>query len=153
MPEISRNAPCPCGSGRKYKKCCLDQDQKAESKQLKAQQEEAREELGNFVQYAEALEELTNRANDLICAEEWDKAQKACEQLKKRFPEEIDGDHRFYEYYRARGNLLKAKEYAEATLSFVEQNDGFDPEFSSELKEDIAAFQARIETDAGGSSG
>jgi hypothetical protein len=23
MPKISRNAPCPCGSGKKYKKCCL----------------------------------------------------------------------------------------------------------------------------------
>jgi uncharacterized protein YecA (UPF0149 family) len=21
-PKVSRNAPCPCGSGRKYKKCC-----------------------------------------------------------------------------------------------------------------------------------
>ncbi len=23
MPKIGRNAPCPCGSGRKYKKCCM----------------------------------------------------------------------------------------------------------------------------------
>jgi hypothetical protein len=23
-PKIGRNAPCPCGSGRKYKKCCID---------------------------------------------------------------------------------------------------------------------------------
>lgn len=23
-PKISRNDPCPCGSGKKYKKCCLD---------------------------------------------------------------------------------------------------------------------------------
>jgi len=23
MPSISRNAPCPCGSGKKYKQCCL----------------------------------------------------------------------------------------------------------------------------------
>lgn len=23
MPDIGRNEPCPCGSGRKYKKCCL----------------------------------------------------------------------------------------------------------------------------------
>lgn len=23
LPTISRNAPCPCGSGKKYKKCCL----------------------------------------------------------------------------------------------------------------------------------
>ena len=22
MSQISRNAPCPCGSGKKYKKCC-----------------------------------------------------------------------------------------------------------------------------------
>jgi len=22
MPEIGRNAPCPCGSGRKFKQCC-----------------------------------------------------------------------------------------------------------------------------------
>ncbi len=22
--SIGRNEPCPCGSGRKYKKCCLD---------------------------------------------------------------------------------------------------------------------------------
>ncbi len=25
--EIGRNAPCPCGSGKKYKNCCLDKDQ------------------------------------------------------------------------------------------------------------------------------
>ncbi len=23
LPEVGRNAPCPCGSGKKYKKCCL----------------------------------------------------------------------------------------------------------------------------------
>ena len=22
--KIGRNAPCPCGSGKKYKKCCLN---------------------------------------------------------------------------------------------------------------------------------
>ncbi len=22
-PKVGRNTPCPCGSGRKYKKCCL----------------------------------------------------------------------------------------------------------------------------------
>lgn len=26
MKKIGRNDPCPCGSGRKYKKCCLDKD-------------------------------------------------------------------------------------------------------------------------------
>jgi uncharacterized protein YecA (UPF0149 family) len=23
-PKIGRNAPCPCGSGKKYKKCCIN---------------------------------------------------------------------------------------------------------------------------------
>lgn len=23
-PKINRNSPCPCGSGRKYKKCCIN---------------------------------------------------------------------------------------------------------------------------------
>jgi PAS domain-containing protein len=27
MGHISRNAPCPCGSGKKYKKCCLPKDE------------------------------------------------------------------------------------------------------------------------------
>ena len=22
VPKVGRNAPCPCGSGRKYKRCC-----------------------------------------------------------------------------------------------------------------------------------
>jgi uncharacterized protein YecA (UPF0149 family) len=24
VPKAGRNDPCPCGSGRKYKKCCLN---------------------------------------------------------------------------------------------------------------------------------
>jgi len=23
-PKIGRNKPCPCGSGKKYKKCCIE---------------------------------------------------------------------------------------------------------------------------------
>jgi hypothetical protein len=26
--EIGRNDPCPCGSGKKYKKCCMDKMEK-----------------------------------------------------------------------------------------------------------------------------
>ena len=30
VPKAGRNDPCPCGSGKKYKHCCLDQDRAAE---------------------------------------------------------------------------------------------------------------------------
>ena len=26
VPQLGRNEPCHCGSGRKYKKCCLEKD-------------------------------------------------------------------------------------------------------------------------------
>ena len=26
MAKIKRNAPCPCGSGKKYKQCCMARD-------------------------------------------------------------------------------------------------------------------------------
>lgn len=29
MAAIGRNAPCPCGSGLKYKRCCAQKPQKA----------------------------------------------------------------------------------------------------------------------------
>ncbi|HEU4534723.1 MAG TPA: SEC-C metal-binding domain-containing protein [Polyangiaceae bacterium] len=29
MTKIGRNDPCPCGSGKKYKKCCLAKDEQA----------------------------------------------------------------------------------------------------------------------------
>ena len=31
--KAGRNDPCPCGSGKKYKKCCLAKDQEASSRQ------------------------------------------------------------------------------------------------------------------------
>jgi len=32
--EIGRNEQCPCGSGKKYKRCCLEGDEKKRRKQL-----------------------------------------------------------------------------------------------------------------------
>lgn len=48
MNEIGRNDPCHCGSGKKYKKCHLAEDQVKESKALQKAQ---------FAPRADALEE------------------------------------------------------------------------------------------------
>lgn len=37
MPDIGRNDPCPCGSGKKYKKCCEAKDQAKEHAALESQ--------------------------------------------------------------------------------------------------------------------
>ena len=41
MAEIGRNDPCPCGSGRKYKKCCLASDE--ERWRVQARQDHVRD--------------------------------------------------------------------------------------------------------------
>ena len=32
--KVGRNDPCPCGSGKKYKQCCMKKDQEEERKRL-----------------------------------------------------------------------------------------------------------------------
>lgn len=39
--KTGRNEPCPCGSGKKYKKCHLQADEKAESAAMSKTAEEA----------------------------------------------------------------------------------------------------------------
>jgi hypothetical protein len=43
IPVVGRNEPCPCGSGRKYKQCCLDKDEtKARQTRAKTAEKEAK---------------------------------------------------------------------------------------------------------------
>ena len=99
------------------------------------------------MKYALELEELSNRANDLTRAGQWDDAEAACRELLERFPEEIDGHHRSYECYKAKGDVIGAKVHAEATLMMVESRDGFDPQFPARLKKDIARFEELVRED------
>ncbi|MFQ5796945.1 MAG: SEC-C metal-binding domain-containing protein [Candidatus Bipolaricaulia bacterium] len=39
--KIGRNDPCPCGSGKKYKKCCLPKDQQARHRRASRSEAEA----------------------------------------------------------------------------------------------------------------
>ena len=40
-PKIGRNGPCPCGSGRKYKHCCLPKYRAEQRKVLEEQRAQA----------------------------------------------------------------------------------------------------------------
>jgi len=41
MPKVRRNDPCPCGSGKKYKNCCMRQDRIRASRDLGFDREDA----------------------------------------------------------------------------------------------------------------
>ena len=62
MSAVGRNDPCPCGSGRKYKKCCLATTAQVSGAYTKAESESAWAALGRFASRAEF-------AGDLAAAE------------------------------------------------------------------------------------
>ncbi len=61
QPETGRNAPCPCGSGSKYKKCCLIKRQEYFEKQ--AEIEKQVEELIEKTVQTDIKESIKKRDN------------------------------------------------------------------------------------------
>ena len=49
--NIGRNDPCPCGSGKKYKKCCLLQDEKKQQSKIEDKSATSRKNVYNSKDY------------------------------------------------------------------------------------------------------
>jgi len=61
MPKVNRNDPCPCGSGKKYKNCCMRRDQISASRELSLSPLEGAvfDRLVQFVQLPRFNQDLT----------------------------------------------------------------------------------------------
>jgi tetratricopeptide (TPR) repeat protein len=124
MAKISRNAPCPCGSGKKYKKCCLLREEAEAAEQRKKMKQNIEE------VYAEIddLDDLSNSVIDLIENGDLDKAEAVCRDLMQRYPDQVDGIERLAMVYEARGENEKAVQYYLKTAELMRSNPGFDNE-------------------------
>ncbi|MEI6655464.1 MAG: SEC-C metal-binding domain-containing protein [Verrucomicrobiota bacterium] len=120
MAKVERNDPCPCGSGKKYKKCCLaadDQRQNASSGPRAA-----------GVTFMSDLDDLSNSVIDLIEAGDLTAAEAACRQLQQRYPEQVDGIMRLAAVQEAQGDRsAAARSYREAA-EFMRSHEGFEDE-------------------------
>ena len=153
MANIGRNDPCHCGSGKKYKRCCLDKDEAAEREVLASRVTppiispgqrspeivaEMREALGT-VSVDDEEDELTaasNAAVDLVKAGKLDEAEKAAQDLLERFPEVHDGYDRLGMVYEARGDKKQAAYYYRKVIEFIREHaDNYDPEFEAVFQE------------------
>jgi tetratricopeptide (TPR) repeat protein len=146
MAKTGRNDPCPCGSGKKYKRCCLENDQAAEHEALIAAAAEAEPavpipymQLGGDV--FEEEDELTTASNavvDLIKAGKLDDAEKGAQDLLARFPEVHDGYDRLAMVYQARGDTEKAAYYYRKVIDFIRENpDLYDPGFEEVFRKEL----------------
>jgi len=151
MPKTGRNHPCPCGSGKKYKHCCLEKDRAAEfaplatkRAELQAKREEQRQRLKNYGQSLagdeyENLDHDSNAVVDLIHAGKLDEAERAARELLVRYPEVIDGFDRLGMLHEARGQNREAADYYRKVLEMVLANpDYYDPEYPDVWRDRIA---------------
>ena len=128
MKKTGRNDPCPCGSGRKFKKCCIGQNHNKES-----------------VIYTD-LDELSNKVAMLIKQGRLDEAEGVCQELEHDYPDQIDGIHRLAQVYEARGDRKKAADYYRKAAEFAKTAEGFDEKSVENFMNDARRMESATST-------
>jgi tetratricopeptide (TPR) repeat protein len=137
MARLSRNAPCPCGSGKKYKNCCLPRDEK----RLVGGQGKEGEENENL--FETDLDALSNKIGDLINAGELDEAEQAARHLLVEFPEVVDGFMRLAQVFKAKGDKPNAVKYFREATEFMRSKPGwYDQESIQSLLDEASALES-----------
>jgi rubredoxin len=107
--KVGRNEGCHCGSGKKYKRCCLpaDEAKAAETASIAFTEHDQSDDewlCPDCGHERDELEEMSNRALDLIEAADFEEAERVCQELGARFPDCVDGTERLGQLYEARGD-------------------------------------------------
>jgi len=151
MAKIGRNDPCPCGSGQKYKRCCLPRDEAAAAERAATARAAAlrARETDRFAPEAaigaedDGLDEASNIVIDLIDAGHLDEAEHAAQDLLQHYPEVHDGLERLAMVAAARGDRLRAAEYYRKAADFVHAHaDLYGPEMEVYLRKRATEFGA-----------
>ena len=150
MAKISRNQPCPCGSGKKYKKCCLQKD---EAKRLETKMandvpkvepnRSSNEQLSPGMLIEDELDLLSNSVVDLINEGQFDKAEEKCSELLRNYPDVVDGFDRYAMLYEARGEKQKAAEFYKKAADFMKARPGYDRELIDEALSKVSKLSKK----------
>lgn len=162
MAKPGRNDRCPCGSGRKYKACCLTKDESGEHQRLAAAQTardgRAAEERQRLDAARSAMmarlsgaagdemdddpTEASNAVLALIRAGKLDEAETAARDLLDRYPEIHDGWDRLGAVHEARGERSQAIECYHRVIEFLDQNPDYsEPGFKQSFVDQIAKLE------------
>jgi tetratricopeptide (TPR) repeat protein len=162
VPKTGRNDPCPCGSGKKYKHCCLEKDRAAELapavrqhvalQAQKANQAARRKdyqaellESQTTLQEAQALDAASNAVVDLVHAGRLDEAEQAARELLVRYPEVHDGYDRLGMVHEARGQFREAADCYRKVIEFTRANpEDYDAGFVDSFLELIVKLEASV---------
>ena len=138
MARVGRNDPCPCGSGRKYKKCCLE----ADGQRLAAGDDRSSGPGAAVETVLTELDELSNSVIGLVQAGDWGAAEAACRQLQQRYPDQVEGIWRLATVQEARGDRAAAARGYREAAGFMRKRDGFDEESIAHMIDSAERMEA-----------
>ena len=163
MAKPGRNDPCHCGSGNKYKKCCLAKDEAAERDRLiDAQARRAERAAGPRLPvreltaavaarlrmaeeedaYEDQLDAASNAVVQLVGAAKLDEAEAAARDLLVRFPDVHDGWDRLGMVHEARGDSRQAAECYRKVIDFIRQHPD---DYDADMIEQFAKLVERLD--------
>jgi tetratricopeptide (TPR) repeat protein len=87
--KTNRNDPCPCGSGKKYKKCCMPMHE--EARRLIPKEQLAQ--MGERAKEREKIEKEVRKGFELLFLQEYEQAGRFVEKQLETYPE----DDRFHD--------------------------------------------------------
>src|ERR1700742_432282 len=114
MAKIGRNDLCPCGSGKKYKRCCLANDEAAGREKRAAANTATAVAAHQHSPFchdcAHQLDDAADAVFALIDAKKFDEAERASHDVLARFPGVHDGYECLGRLYKAKGDHHQAAE-------------------------------------------
>ena len=112
MEDVGRNAPCPCGSGRKFKKCCLAKAGTGLGAFTREERESALVAVTRFAHRSE-FDEEHERADD----EFWEESRDGLTDEEAEQVEELDDDEdAFHTFFHFDYQLEEGRTLAEVFL-------------------------------------
>jgi tetratricopeptide (TPR) repeat protein len=138
MSKIGPNESCPCGSNKKYKKCC-----RLKEPVPKIWQPEKQSLIPMWAFGEDPMDRDSNRIVDLIHEGRLDEAEEAAKRLLTDYPEINDGFDRLGMVYEKRGDYIRAIEMYQKALDFTLDHDGFDEEGRDFWREKIAELSTK----------
>lgn len=151
MSKIGVNEFCSCGSGKKYKRCCLETDQtRARATTPSLVFAAVDSESGWIVGY-EDLDQASNAVLDLIRENRLDEAEAAARKLLEDYPDAVDGLERMGAVHDARHDDRRAAEMYQKALEFIGDDPSYDDAIRDYYRTKVAHHNklASITTDCG----
>jgi len=141
MSKVGRNDPCPCGSGKKYKKCCeprddelsLEQSRRAGGESLAAIARALAEDIARNSLHSgehngerdDEIYELSDRVDALVKDGRFDEAEAVARKLEADYPDDPVGTECLASVCEARGlNQAAAELYRRAAAGMQLRGEG-----------------------------